>query len=243
VGGTSFNGNGGAEIVWNDSGSGNGAGGGGVSTRFCMPAYQDQKTRLQEGHELVVHEQIFYDGAWADGIGGTSASTPMRAAIAALTNDSPFCSDEDSGTPGVLPQVLYKVASTYHSYIYSPKSQGLRDITSGDNDYTPTGYGLGSVMVGGLSSNGKEWITYLPGYTALACHAEARKLTSVKVTRVQGPRYRHRELRQDGVHAHPAGRVRSHGRHQDLRGSPLVKPRDQGGPLHLLTRLEQGPAR
>ena len=225
VGGTSFNGNGGSEIVWNESGSENGAGGGGVSTRFCMPAYQDRKSipglinsdskkdtskscaskYYREGPDIsadgdpVFGYVIFYNGAWEDGIGGTSASTPLWAAIAALTNDSPFCSDEDSGAPGVLPQVLYKVASTYRSYIYRSGPQALRDITSGNNDYTPTGYtggrypatkgydmatGLGSAMVGGLSSDGKQWNTYLPGYTALACHAEARKLQSDKVTSV-----------------------------------------------------------
>ena len=223
VGGTSFNGNGGAEVVWNDSGSGNGAGGGGVSTHFCMPAYQDQTTipgvingdskkdtsssckskHYRESPDISADGDplygyvIYYNGSWQDGIGGTSAATPLWAAIAALTDASPFCSDEGSGTPGVLPQVLYKVASAYHSYVYSPRPEGLRDVTSGNNDYTPSGYrggrypaakgydmasGLGAAMVGGLS--GKNWITFLPGYTALACHAEARKLTSVKVTSV-----------------------------------------------------------
>jgi subtilase family serine protease len=225
VGGTSFNGNGGAEIVWNDSGSGNGAGGGGVSTHFCMPAYQDRTSipgvingdskkdtsssckskHYREGPDIsadadpVYGYGIYYDGFWADGIGGTSAATPLWAAIAALTDASPFCSNEDSGTPGVLPQVLYKLAATYHSYIYASKPQGLRDIRSGNNDYTPTGYtggrypatkgfdmasGLGAPMVGGLTANGKSWSTFLPGYAALACHAQARKLISPKVTSV-----------------------------------------------------------
>jgi hypothetical protein len=223
VGGTSFSGSG-AEVVWNDSGSGNGAGGGGVSTHFCMPAYQHQKgigvangdsrkdasascqsKLFRAGPDISADADpnfgyvIFFDGAWEDGIGGTSASAPLWASIAALTDASPFCSDEGSGTPGVLPQVLYKVAATYRSYIYAASPQGLRDISSGNNDYTPSGYtggrypaarmydmatGLGAPMVGGLSANGKTWNTFLPGYAALACHAQARKLTSVRVTSV-----------------------------------------------------------
>jgi len=224
VGGTSFS-NSGAEIVWNDSGSGNGAGGGGVSTHFCMPAYQDQKAipgvingdskkdasssckskyyrqspDISADGDPIYGYVIYYDGSWEDGIGGTSASTPLWASIAALTDASPFCADEDSGTPGVLPQVLYKVAATYRSYIYASKPQGLRDITSGNNDYTPTGYtggrypatrgydmasGLGAPMVGGLTASGKDWITFIPGYAALACHAQARKLISPKVASV-----------------------------------------------------------
>ncbi len=223
VGGTSFNSNG-AEIVWNDSGSGNGAGGGGVSTHFCMPAYQDRRSipgiingdskkdtssscqskHYREGPDIsgdadpVFGYAILYDGFWQP-IGGTSASTPLWAAIAALTDASPFCSAEDSGTPCVLPQVLYKAVATYHSYLYTSKPQALRDITSGNNDYAPTGYtggrypatkgydmatGLGAAMVSGLTANGKNWITFIPGYAALACHAQARKLITPKVTSV-----------------------------------------------------------
>ena len=223
VGGTSFN-NSGAEIVWNDSGEDSGAGGGGVSTHFCMPAYQDQKSiahvinadskkdtsssckskYFREGPDISGDADpdfgyaILYDGLWQP-IGGTSASTPLWAAIAALTDASPFCSNEDSGTPGVLPQVLYKLTATYHSYIYASKPQGLRDITSGNTDYTPSGYtggrypathgydmatGLGAPMVSGLTANGKNWITFTPGYAALACRAQARKLISPKVTSV-----------------------------------------------------------
>jgi len=225
VGGTSFGGPGGTENVWNDSGSGNGAGGGGVSTHFCMPAYQDRTSipgvingdskkdasascaskHYREDPDISADADpffgyvIYYEGSWQNGVGGTSAATPLWAAIAALTDNSPFCVDEDSGTPGALPQVLYKVAATYHSYVYASSPQGLRDITSGNNDYTPTGYtggrypatrgydmasGLGAPMVGGLTANKKEWNTFIPGYAALACHAQARKLISPKVASV-----------------------------------------------------------
>jgi subtilase family serine protease len=223
VGGTSFNNNG-AEIVWNDSGSGNGAGGGGISTHFCMPAYQDRtgipgiinglskkdasstckSKHFREGPDISADSDpifgyaILYAGLWQP-IAGTSAATPLWAAIAALTDASPFCSDEASGPVGVLPQVLYKVAASYRSFIYASKPQGLRDVKSGNTDYTPSGYtggrypatggydmatGLGAPMVGGLTANGKSWITFIPGYAALACHAQAKKLTSPKVSSV-----------------------------------------------------------
>jgi subtilase family serine protease len=224
VGGTSFGGKNGTENVWNDSDSGNGAGGGGVSSHFCMPAYQHQKgigvangdskkdasascqsKLFREGPDISADADpnfgyvIFFQGSWQDGIGGTSASAPLWASIAALTNASPFCADEGSGSPGVLPQVLYKVAAARPGYIYASKPQGLRDITSGNNDYTPSGYiggrypaakrfdmatGLGAPMVSGLSANGKNWDTFVAGYTALACHAQAKKLISPKVTSV-----------------------------------------------------------
>lgn len=225
VGGTSFNGPGGTENVWNESDSVNGAGGGGVSTHFCMPAYQDRTSipgvingdskrdasascaskHYREDPDISADADplfgyvIYYQGSWRNGIAGTSAATPLWAAIAALTDNSPFCVDEDSGTPGALPQVLYKVAATYHSYVYASSPQGLRDITNGNNDYTPTGYtggrypatrgydmagGLGAPMVGGLSANKAEWTTFIPGYAALACHTQARKLISPKVASV-----------------------------------------------------------
>jgi subtilase family serine protease len=223
VGGTSFSGSG-AEVVWNDSGSVSGAGGGGISNHFCMPAYQHQKgigvanglskkdasssckTKLfREGPDISADADpnfgyvIFFQGSWQDGIGGTSASAPLWASIAALTNASPFCAAEGSGSPGVLPQVLYKVAASRPGYIYSSKPQGLRDIRNGNNDYTPSGYtggrypaakgfdmatGLGAPMVSGLNANGKSWSTFVAGYTALACHAQAKKLISPKVTSV-----------------------------------------------------------
>jgi subtilase family serine protease len=222
VGGTSVTNVG--EVAWNESELEAGAGGGGISG-WCMPGYQYQtaipglvnslsqttsacdssnpKGLLREVPDISADADpfsgytIYYDGGWEGGIGGTSAATPLWAAIAALTDASPFCADYDSGNPGVLPQGLYAMASTYHSYLYGSTPEVLGDITSGNNDYTVSGYtgglypategfdmatGLGVPLVSGIS--GSNISTFYPGYTALMCREFAKKLTSVKVTSV-----------------------------------------------------------
>jgi subtilase family serine protease len=224
VGGTSVTSSG--EVVWNESALEAGAGGGGISSNFCMPGYQyktaipglvnshsktdtskcdkdNPKGYLREVPDISADADpfsgytIYYDGEWLGGVGGTSAATPLWAAIGALTNASPFCSDYDSGTPGVFPQALYGMVSARHSYIYGSSPNALVDITSGNNDYTDSGYtgglypatkgydmasGLGVPVVTGYS--GSNTSTFYPGFTALMCRELAKKLTSVKVTSV-----------------------------------------------------------
>src|SRR5580658_10235383 len=64
---------------------------------------------------------VFYKGSWID-IGGTSAATPLWAALTALA-------DEGCTSPaGLLNPALYSHAAD------------LNDVTSGNNDYTPSGY-------------------------------------------------------------------------------------------------------
>jgi subtilase family serine protease len=227
VGGTGVNASG-NEVVWNDSDEGLGAGGGGLSGYWCMPDYQHQPaipgmfssiTTTYPSCTDSVNSQgypreapdvsadadpnsgyvIYYDGGWAGGWGGTSAATPLWGAIAALTDVSPFCSAYGSGPAGVLPQALYTAVASDQSTIYSGSyPQIIRDITSGNNDYTPSGYtgglysattgydlasGLGAPIVGGVDSTGAA-STYLPGYTALMCRQMATKLTTDRVTSV-----------------------------------------------------------
>jgi subtilase family serine protease len=227
VGGTSFGGsNGNEQVVWNDSGSllGSGAGGGGVSTLWCMPSYQhqtkipgvinadsvkDNSTSCKSKHfrespdisalaDPVFGYGVFYDGSWQLlGIGGTSAATPVWASIAALIRISPWCTAYKS-KGATLPQNLYRAVATYHSYVYGRKPQVVRDITSGSNDYTDSGYtgglypatkgydmasGLGAPMVSGLSGN--DWFVYLAGLTQVLCHETATRLKTVKVSRVE----------------------------------------------------------
>jgi subtilase family serine protease len=217
-----------SEVVWNDSGTGAGAGGGGVSGYFCMPDYQyrpsipdmfsshdaasaackdsvNTQGYLREAPDVSANADpysgyvMYYDGSWQGGWGGTSASTPLWGAIAALTDASPFCSAYGSGNAGALPQALYATAASNESTIYSGAyRQILSDITSGNNDYTPSGYtgglyqattgydlasGLGAPIVGGLTSTGAA-STYLPGYTAAICRQMATKLTTDSVTGV-----------------------------------------------------------
>ena len=93
---------------------------------------------------------IYLSGSWS-AEGGTSAATPLTAALASLVDNS--CA---SGALGFLNPKLYSMASA---------STGLHDITSGNNDYTGTNGGLypattGYDMASGLGSpNGSTWFT------------------------------------------------------------------------------------
>jgi subtilase family serine protease len=223
VGGTGFNSSG-NEVVWNDE---EGAGGGGLSTAWCMPDYQyqpaipgmfasetttytvcqdsvDSRGYVREAPDISANADpqtgyvIYYDGSWQVW-GGTSAASPLLAALAALTNASPYCSDYGSGPVGVFPQALYFMAAADAPSIYSGTyPQVLRDITSGNNDWTPGGYagglypatkgydlasGLGAPIAFGISPS-NSYSTYYPGYTALMCEVTATRLTSYKVTSV-----------------------------------------------------------
>ena len=169
VGGTSFDftsNNDLLEVAWNDSGLDSGAGGGGVSSQWCMPAYQHRtnipniinshsvkdKKSCATGYYRQVPDvaalgdpfygyAIVADDEWIQ-VGGTSAATPVWASIAALTDASAFCSAYHS-KGATLPQTLYAAATTYHNYIYASSPQGLYDVTIGNNDYTPSGYNGG----------------------------------------------------------------------------------------------------
>ena len=169
VGGTTILPSGG-ETTWNESSDQAGAGGGGVSIEWCMPAYQYKPaiSGLISGHSkkntacktsnkgTYVREipdvsadadpesgyTIYAAGSWQV-TGGTSAAAPLWAAIAALIDASPFCADYDSGPAGVLPPGLYGMTSANHSYVYESVPEGLVDVTEGTNDYKPTGYAGG----------------------------------------------------------------------------------------------------
>jgi len=226
VGGTTIGSS--AETVWNESAQQAGAGGGGISSFWCMPTYQYQTSipglvngdsqtdsgcpaatgnLIRQVPDVSADADPFsgyvidFGGSWTV-IGGTSAAAPLWAAIAALTDASPFCADYGSGTAGVLPEGLYAAVGADHSYIY-PASPGLApevlgDIASGNNDYTPSGYtgglfpagtgydeasGLGVPLVTGLDASAHPSMFY-PGLTALMCAVYATKLTSVTVTSV-----------------------------------------------------------
>jgi hypothetical protein len=221
VGGTSTTLAGDNEVVWNDSDLFGGAGGGGIST-ICMPGYQDQakvpgvinpgdatdvdsSASCLTGHYREVPDvsadadpltgyivYIHGQGGWIP-FGGTSAATPLLAAVAALTDASPFCAGYGSGSAGLLPQALYAAAAASSSYIYGATTSApevLRDVSKGNNDYTPSGdysgdysaghgfdlaSGLGTPVVPGY--RGGRLSTYNPGLTALMCRQLAtRKL-------------------------------------------------------------------
>jgi subtilase family serine protease len=223
VGGTEISG--GIEQVWNDR---DGSGGGGITGFWCMPNYQYQsaipglldKLAMAKLPTCVFDANlqgfvrpspdisalssasygIFHNGGWQGGWFGTSAAAPLWAAIAALTNASPYCAAYGSGNPGVLPMALYGMVAASQSAIYGNPAmpEVLRDITVGNNDFLPSGYtggfapagpgydfasGLGAPMVSGVQTDGK-FSSYIPGYTALMCQTMATVPTAYAVTGV-----------------------------------------------------------
>jgi subtilase family serine protease len=222
VGGTSIGAS--SEAVWNDSAATDGAGGGGLSAVWCMPSYQGQTaipgvistyskpvTGCPSGEAPYARQvpdvsadadpahgyTIYFGGSWM-AIGGTSGAAPLWAAVAALTDASPFCGDWGSGNAGVQPSGLYTVASVFGSpYIYK-FGEALSDVTSGNNDYTPSGYtgglypattgydmasGLGTPLASGYSGPGVA-SNYFPGLTAFMCAAFATRNVTATISRV-----------------------------------------------------------
>jgi subtilase family serine protease len=225
VGGTAITSDG--ESVWNESANTTGAGGGGLSVDWCMPSYQyqtsipglvnsDSKTSsscsssnkgsyVRQEPDVAADADpftgyvIYYDGSWQGGWGGTSAAAPLWAAVAALIDASPFCTDYASGDAGVQPEGLYTVANDAEGYIYpttASQPEVLYDVTKGNNDYTPSGYtgglypatvgydmttGLGTPLVTGYTSSGAASMFY-PGLAALMCYVYGTKLRTDAIT-------------------------------------------------------------
>jgi subtilase family serine protease len=156
-----------AEQVWNEGlASSEGAGGGGISGTWAMPAWQsgpgvinpdssgtpcgattgdcrevpDVSASADPVHGYIIR----WDGHWLP-IGGTSAATPLWAAMIAdiLSKHGP------SHRAGFLNPLLYAAAAT--------GTTSFNDITVGNNDYTGTNGGLypatkGYDMASGLGS-------------------------------------------------------------------------------------------
>jgi kumamolisin len=174
VGGTSLNAAGPppSQTVWNAGSAVGGAGGGGISALWGMPAYQSgapaglhvvntnssgQPCQAVSGDCREVPDVsadadpatgyvIYYGGHWLS-FGGTSAAAPLWAAFIALTNSSASC----GGTPvGFLNPALYQVAGSGYSANFS-------DVTSGNNDWSGTNghlypAGTGYDMASGLGT-------------------------------------------------------------------------------------------
>ena len=128
VGGTSLSRSGSSsfsEAAWNDQ---FGASGGGYSTFFSRPAYQNCCVKNAQGRGVpdVSGDAdpstglAIYSGGWQLG-GGTSASAPLWAAIMAIAN-------QKAGHPlGFINPALYKLAAS------SSYAQDFHDITQGNN--------------------------------------------------------------------------------------------------------------
>ncbi len=168
VGGTSYDGyqNPSTETVWNDS---SGAGGGGISTEWQMPSWQqgfgvvnssssgspcgassgnycrevpDVSANADPQHGYVIYNQ----GQWSV-VGGTSAAAPLWSGFVALQNQT--CTLANDGTPtetGFANPRLYALAESNASEaLFDPVSGApegyLRDIFSGNNDMTGSNQG------------------------------------------------------------------------------------------------------
>jgi subtilase family serine protease len=124
---------------------------------------------------------FLYNGAWG-GWGGTSTSAILVAAMAALIDASPLCGPQgwQSGAAGLFAPGVYAMTSLNLPFLYKTSQLIWRDVTSGNNDFTPSGYtgGLypatkGYDMATGL---GSPLLTALvlpranPGLAAFMCH-------------------------------------------------------------------------
>ncbi len=148
-----------SETVWNDAtkpGGPAGAGGGGVSSLWPMPAYQSgappalnvinaassgapcsaatgfcrEVPDVSANSDPYTGYAIYFAGRWLS-IGGTSAAAPTWAALLALSNASPAC----AGIPvGFANSVLYRAAGSVYATTFN-------DVVSGNNAYaSPQGF-------------------------------------------------------------------------------------------------------
>jgi len=157
------------EKVWNDKsdGDGDGAGRGGISTKWLRPTWQtgvgvitkhssnapcgaSTNSYCREVPDVSADADpdtggwvFYFEGERLGGEGGTSAASPLWAALTAVINSQ--CT---SGTVGFDAPTLYWAASTAGNFT---------DVTAGNNDYTGTHDGLypanaGFDMASGLGS-------------------------------------------------------------------------------------------
>jgi kumamolisin len=131
-GGTKLTAHGGAissEVVWNETAAGEGATGGGVSSAFALPAWQQKSNvpgapngsagrgvpDVAGNADPLTGYQVLVDGK-AQVIGGTSAVAPLWAALIARCN-----------------QKLGAPLGDVHAALYQIGEQAFRDITQGNN--------------------------------------------------------------------------------------------------------------
>ncbi|HVD03820.1 MAG TPA: fibronectin type III domain-containing protein, partial [Candidatus Dormibacteraeota bacterium] len=148
-----------------------------TNSQCPAPSYLRQVPDVSASADPQHGYVIYYNGSWNAVFGGTSLAAPLWAAVAPLIDASPFCSGYGAGTPGTLPQGLYSIAaSSYYANAFN-------DVTSGNNDYTPSGYtgglypatpgydmatGLGTPAVMDYSAGTPSY--FIPGLAALQCY-------------------------------------------------------------------------
>lgn len=118
-----------SERAWTDTNN-NGSTGGGVSQVFAIPDYQKNAGipgTMRGVPDVAANADpdsgyfIVFNGT-SGVIGGTSASSPVWAAILAGMN-------QQRQTEGLKP------LANFHEALYALKGQGFRDITKGNNNY------------------------------------------------------------------------------------------------------------
>ena len=131
-GGTKLSAHGGtisSEVVWNETAAGEGATGGGVSSAFALPAWQQHSSvppapngsagrgvpDVAGNADPLTGYQVLVDGQ-AQVIGGTSAVAPLWAALIARCN-----------------QKLGAPLGDVHAALYRIGEQAFRDVTQGNN--------------------------------------------------------------------------------------------------------------
>lgn len=145
-----------SEVVWNESASGEGATGGGVSAVFALPTWQSASgvpkapggaagrgiPDVAGNADPVTGYQVLVDGQ-AQVIGGTSAVAPLWAALTARCN-----------------QKLGAALGDPHAALYQIGTRVFRDITLGNNGAYQAGGGW-DACTGLGSPNGAELLSAL----------------------------------------------------------------------------------
>lgn len=130
------------EVVWND-GAGQGAGGGGVSAYWPLPAWQKSVSTLYSKTHRNVPDvalnadpetgySIFYNGQWTT-YGGTSCAAPLWAAFTACINQVRSASQKP--VLGFANPLLYAIG------VGSSYAADFHDVTSGNNLFYSAGKG------------------------------------------------------------------------------------------------------
>jgi kumamolisin len=150
-----------SEVVWNETASGEGATGGGVSDFFPKPSYQDSvnvpaPTTAEGGRGVpdvaadadpVTGYQVIIDGS-STTVGGTSAVAPLYAGLFARINQALV--QQGKSRVGYVNAALYQNASAFH------------DIISGNNGAFSAGPGW-DACTGLGSPDGSKILTALGG--------------------------------------------------------------------------------
>lgn len=150
-----------AEVVWNQSSAGEGATGGGVSSAFGLPAWQQGVVvpknpagaagrgvpDVAGNADPMTGYQVLVDGQ-AQVIGGTSAVAPLWAALLARCN-----------------QKLGRSVGDVHAALYQLGTHVFRDITSGSNGAYQAGPGW-DACTGLGSPNGEVLVAALAALKA-----------------------------------------------------------------------------